>query len=65
LRVRTSALARAYVAALRHSRRNGGRDDVDPEAAFEELRRYWDLGRWIEVVFGGSGLGAWFVTRVV
>jgi glycosyltransferase involved in cell wall biosynthesis len=54
-------LALAYTRAKRHSRRNGGRQDVDPESAFKELGQYWNLGRWIEVVFGSSRLGRWLV----
>jgi glycosyltransferase involved in cell wall biosynthesis len=64
LRMSVPALMRTYATALRQSRRNGGRDEVDSEAAFEELRSYWSLGRWIEVVFGGSRLGGWLVLRV-
>jgi len=64
LRVAAPALARAYATARRLSRRNGGRDEVGPEAAFDELRAYWELGRLIEAVFGGSRLGASLVTRV-
>ena len=54
----------ANAASRGHSRRNGGRDDVDPDAAFEELRRYWDLGGWIEVLFQDSRLGAWLLGRM-
>jgi glycosyltransferase involved in cell wall biosynthesis len=65
LRASVPGLGRAYVSALEQSRRNGGRDDVDPEAAGEEFRRWWVLGRWIEIVFGDSRLGGWLLARVV
>jgi glycosyltransferase involved in cell wall biosynthesis len=46
------AALRAYAGALRARRRNGGRDDVDPDAAFDEFHRWWVVGRWVEVLFG-------------
>jgi glycosyltransferase involved in cell wall biosynthesis len=65
LRASLPALARAYRAARRHTRRNGNRDDVDPDAALQELKSYWDLGRWIEDVFGDSRAGRWLLRRAV
>lgn len=56
-------LGRSLAAVIRQRARNRGRDDVTPEAAWEELRHYWDLGRWIEVLFGGSAFGSWLVRR--
>lgn len=64
-RVAVPAAVRAYASALRQRRRNGGRDDVDPEAAFEEFRRYWMLGRWIEILFGDSRVSSWLLARLV
>jgi glycosyltransferase involved in cell wall biosynthesis len=49
-------LVRAFAAARRQTRSNRGSDELDPEIAFEELRQYWELGRWIEVVLGDSRL---------
>jgi glycosyltransferase involved in cell wall biosynthesis len=63
-RVSMRRLARTSAEVLRWSRRNGHRDDVAPEAAWEELRRWWDLGRWIEVLFGTSRLGERLVERL-
>jgi GT2 family glycosyltransferase len=56
-------LLRAYASMLRQARRNGGRDDVEPEAAEGELRRWWSLGRWIAEVFGES-IGTRVVRRL-
>jgi glycosyltransferase involved in cell wall biosynthesis len=64
LRNSISALGRSYLEARRQSRRNGARENVSPEAAFEEVRAYWALGRWIEVVFGAHRFAEWLVTRV-
>jgi glycosyltransferase involved in cell wall biosynthesis len=57
-------LVKLYAAAKRATRRNGGREDVDPDAAFEEVRRYWELGRRIEVVFAESEAGLRLLGRV-
>lgn len=65
LRVSVPATLRAYAAAYRRSRRNGAGNDVDPDAAFDELRAYWELGRWLEVVFGESRVGRWLLARIV
>jgi glycosyltransferase involved in cell wall biosynthesis len=48
------AALRAYAGALRAQRRNGGRGDADPAAAFDEFHRWWVTGRWVEVLFGDS-----------
>ena len=64
LRLSVPSLVRTYAAALRCSRQNGGRDDVDPQAAADELRRYWELGRWVEVLLGRSRAGSWLVQRL-
>ena len=64
LRISLPSLVRTYLSASRHRRQNGGRDEVEPQAAWEELRRYWDLGRWIEVLFGRSRLGGWLIGRL-
>lgn len=63
LGVAAPALVLAEARALRQSRRNGERDDVDPDAAFEEFRYYWEAGRWVEVLFGDSRVAFWLLGR--
>ena len=57
--------ASSYAAARRASRRNGGRDDVDPDAAFEEFAGWWELGRATHGLFGESRVGRWLLARFV
>jgi glycosyltransferase involved in cell wall biosynthesis len=57
-------LAREYAAARRARRRNGGGGDVEPEAAFEELRRWWEAGRRLEALLGDSGVARWLLGRL-
>jgi glucosyl-dolichyl phosphate glucuronosyltransferase len=64
LRTSLPALARAYVAMRRHTRRNAARDDLEPDVAFEELVSYWELGRSIETTFGASPLGTSLIGRL-
>lgn len=63
LRAAIPGATRALAAALAQRRRNGGRADVDPDAAFEEFHRHWVLGRWIEIVLGDSRAARWVLAR--
>ncbi|HEX8742415.1 MAG TPA: glycosyltransferase family 2 protein [Thermoleophilaceae bacterium] len=65
LRSAVPEATRALFQALRRRRRNGGRDDVDPEAAFDEFHAYWVVGRWIEILFGESAAARWLLSRLV
>jgi glycosyltransferase involved in cell wall biosynthesis len=56
-------LLRTAAATLRHARRNRRRDDLGPQAAFEELTQWWALGRWIYEELGESA-GGWLVRRL-
>jgi glycosyltransferase involved in cell wall biosynthesis len=58
------ALAREYRSARRARRRNGERDDVPPDAAFEELRHWWESGRRLEAALGDAGLALWLLGRL-
>jgi hypothetical protein len=41
------------------------RDDVEAAAAFDELKAYWDLGRWVEIVLGDSRAAREVLRRAV
>ena len=57
-------LLRTAASTVRAARRNGGRDDVAPDVAAEEMRRWWALGRWIAEVLGERA-GSRVVRRLV